>query len=148
MALQKQPLYYVVGLQKLRNPTFKRAAVDDGRITSAAHFDPNIRLPIHLRRDSATDLDETSNDVITGMEVRKVKCLLGRAEEPHSIDDIDYSWSYENLEDDLQLSIGLGKALEQAELHALAGIITDEDYTDLSYDGYYDYSDDEGHGGF
>ncbi|KAF2119997.1 hypothetical protein BDV96DRAFT_641861 [Lophiotrema nucula] len=148
MALQKQPLYYVVGLQRLRNSTFRRAAANEGRITSATPVDPKIRLPLHLRRDSAMDLDEASNDIITGISMRKVKCNIGPPEEPHSLDDVDYVWSYESLEDDLQLSIGLGKALEQAELHALADIIPGEDFSDASYDGYYDISDDEGLGGF
>jgi hypothetical protein len=144
LALREQPLYYVVGLQKLRNPTFKRAVVREGSLAEAKS---DIRFPMHVRRDSAMDLEDT-NDAIVGVEVRKVRCHVGSADTPHSIEDIDYSWSYHKLDadDGLQLSIGLGKALEAAEMRALAGIVSDDDFTDHSYE-YYE-SDDEGQAGF
>ncbi|KAF2247239.1 hypothetical protein BU26DRAFT_403778, partial [Trematosphaeria pertusa] len=129
MALRDQPLYYVTGIQKLKNPSFKRAVVREGSIAEApASSDTKLRLPTHVRRDSTMDLEETSNDAIFGAELRKVRCRVGAPEEPHAIEDIDYSWTYHKLDglDDLQLAIGLGKVLQAAELRALAGIVHDE----------------------
>ncbi|KAF2259319.1 hypothetical protein CC78DRAFT_571942 [Lojkania enalia] len=146
MAQRRQPLYYVVGLQKLKNPTFKRAIVKEGSIAEA-DANPKIRFSMHVRRDSAMDLEEEENgsDAVLGIEVRKVKCWLGRTEEPHSLDDIDYSWSYRMLDGEVQMCTGLGKALGQEEMRVLAGIAAEED-TDTSYESYYDISEDEDEG--
>ncbi|KAF2194818.1 hypothetical protein K469DRAFT_686772 [Zopfia rhizophila CBS 207.26] len=154
MGLRNQPLYYIVGLQQLKNPTFKRAVVNEGpagaSVTEATQgADPKIRLPMHVRRDSAMDLDECGGgtDGIFGLEVRKVVCHVGRKDEPHSLGDIGLEWTYHELDsEDLQLSIGLGKALDAVELRTLAGIVSDDDFSDASYVS--DYSDEEGQAGF
>lgn len=146
MSAENKPLYYVVGIQKLNNPTFKRAVVKEGSVAEAPSAgDPKIHLP---RQDSATDLKEKNKDAVFGIDVRKVSCRVGSADEPHNLEDIDYSWSYHKLggPEELQLSIGLGKPLEANELRALAGIVSDDDFTDQSYES--DYSDDEGQAGF
>lgn len=143
-----QPLYYVVGIQKLKNPVYKRVAVQDGSITEAS-AGSKLRMPTHPRRDSGADIEGSTNnnDSVLAVELRKVKCHVGAADEPHSLEDIGYSWNYLNLEGDLQLSIGLGKAVTSAELQALAGIISGEDFTDRSYENSTD-DEDGGVGGF
>ncbi|ORY16412.1 hypothetical protein BCR34DRAFT_450678, partial [Clohesyomyces aquaticus] len=125
--MQNRPLYYVVGVQQLKNPTFKRAVIREGSVAEASS-DSKIRIPMHVRRDSAMDFDAPTNDGVYGLEVRKVKCRVGSRTEPHSLDDIGLSWSYHMLdaEQDLQLSIGLGYALSAAELRGLAGIVSDD----------------------
>lgn len=147
LALRNEPLYYVVGVQKLKNPTFKHATVREGSIAEVRP-DNKIRLPMHTRRDSSMDLQEGNTEAVLGLELRKVRCHVGSPEEPHALEDIGYSWTYHTLDSDpdLQLSIGLGKMLEAAELRSLTGIVSDEDFTDESHDDYSD--DDEGHGGF
>lgn len=150
-ARHNQPLYFVTGIQKLKNPTFRKTVVKEGSIAEApAAPDTKLRLPIHARRDSALDLEEqTSNDAVFGVELRKVRCRLGAPEEPHALEDIGYSWSYHKLDgrDDLQLAIGYGDVLRAPELRALAGIVSDEDFTDDSYDSD-DYDDEAGLAGF
>lgn len=149
MALHRRPLYYVTGIQKLKNPSFKRAVVKEGNIAELpASPDTKLRLPLHTRRDSALELEEAATDAVFGVELRKVKCLVGLRSAPHDLDDIDYEWTYHMLdgEDDVQLAIGLGKALDAAELRALAGIVSFEDFTDDSCDS--DSFDDEGLAGF
>jgi hypothetical protein len=151
-ALQHQSLYYVTGIQKLHNPSFRRAAVREGSVAEA--LGREIRLPMHVRRvDSAANItnsksmDEVTNDCVFAVELLRVRCRVGAASAPHEIDDVDYVWSYHRLDDeDLQLEIGLGKSLEASELRALAGIVDDEDYTDGSWD--YRSDDDDGFGGF
>lgn len=147
MALRNQPLYYVVGIQKLKNPTFKRAVVKEGEVNE--RLSSKVRLPMHVRRDSGMALQEdSSTDVVFGIEVRKVKASVGSADEPHVLEDIDYSWTYHMLdvEKELQLSIGLGEPLEAAELRVLAGIVSHEDFTDESYNS--DESEGDGLAGF
>jgi len=152
-ALQRQPLYYVTGIQTLKNPSFQRVGSEHARIAEAPAS--QIRLPMHVRRvDSAFGLDNTRNaddksdESIFAVELLKVRCRVGAASEPHSVEDIDYEWSYHPLEDGhLQLSIGLGKALSATELRALAGMADEEDFTDKSWDSQSE-DEDDGIGGF
>ena len=144
-AIRHQPLYYVVGLRKLQNPIIKRANVENG---SLAESNAKTPMPIHTRHDSATDVT-ASTDAVFGLEVQKVCCHVGSPSEPHSLSDIGYYWSYHTLDADheQQLSIGLGKPLQAAELRAMAGIVSDEDFTDESHDEW-DSDDEYGHAGF
>lgn len=109
---------------------------------------------MHVRRvDSAFGLDHTRivddkvDDNIFAVELMKVRCRVGPASEPHSVEDIEYEWSYHSLDDDLQLSIGLGKVLEADELREMAGMASDEEFTDESW-GSQDEDDEDGIGGF
>jgi hypothetical protein len=157
MAKRDRPLYYVTGLQKLKNPTFKRGVLKEGSFAEAKDDDPKLRmqmrLPLHTRRDSAMDVKDNSTDTVSGVEIRKVKCHVGSPAEPHLVDDIDYVWTYHKLDTEgvEQLSIGLGKTLSAAELHALAGIVEEEeDFTDESYgeESNSDEEEEEGLAGF
>jgi hypothetical protein len=96
-ALQK-PFFFVTGIQELQN-------------AKATRHDQTTSRPgglSHSRRDSAMDTTATSSSGIYGIEVREVRCKVGRAEEPHSISDVGYVWSYYAVADDLQLAVGLG----------------------------------------
>jgi len=147
MALRNQPLYFIVGLQELKNASFKHAAVNDGPSGLSAADAPvgsQTALPIHARRDSSMDVTDTATSGIFGLEIRKVQCRIGRPDEPHSVEDINFTWNYLKVnaarwEEELQLSIGLGRALKPAELRRLAGV----DDEDLASDESYDYSDSE-----
>lgn len=148
MARQKQTLYYVTGVQMLKSPTLKKAVVREGAIAEVpVSPDAKLELPMHVRRDSASDVQETKDDAVFAVVMRKVRCHLGTPEEPHSIEDIGYDWTYDKLDgqDNLQLAIGLGKVLDAAELRALAGILS-KDSSDISSNS--DSSDDEGVAGF
>lgn len=144
-AMQRQPLYFVTGIQKLKNASYRQPA-REGSTTEATG--PEIRLPMHPRRDSA-ELESEDEDVkesIFAVELMKVACRAGAKDEPHTLEDIDYAWTYHALnEPDMQLSIGLGKALQAKELRALAGIVVDEDFEQGRYDHYFN---DEGLAGF
>ena len=77
-----------------------------------------------------------------------MRCRVGLASDPHSIDDVDFVWSYHSLGDDTQLCVGLGAALNVAELRALAGLESDEVSLNSSLSLDSEYSDeDEGFGG-
>jgi hypothetical protein len=150
-APQHQNLYYVTGIQKLHNLSFRRASVKEGNVAEASGGE--IRLPMHVRRvDSAANIteakgiDEVANGSVFAVELCKVRCRIGDASAPHEIDDVDYTWSYHRLDDgDLQLAIGMGKSLEASEFRLLAGMEDEEDLT-----GSWDYRsrDDDGLGGF
>lgn len=149
MAYQNKPVYFVTGVQTLKNPSFKRAVVEHGLVAEAKAS--QYRLPVR-RVDSASSLDngsdkDTDNSILA-VELLKVKCRVGASSEPHCVEDLDYTWSYHSLdEEDTQLSIGLGKPLQATELRALAGITSDEDYTEASWSSSYSDSED-GIGGF
>ncbi|CAO2652376.1 Nn.00g006590.m01.CDS01 [Neocucurbitaria sp. VM-36] len=154
MAYQNNPVYFVTGVQTLKNPSFKRAVVEHGLIAEAKT--PQFRLPVR-RVDSASSLDNSNSatetdESILAVELLKVKCRVGPSSEPHSVADLDYSWSYHTLEgddEDLQLSIGLGKALQATELRALAGISNEEEGYSEEGSWSSSYSDSEdGIGGF
>jgi hypothetical protein len=144
MARRQQPLYYVVGLQSLKNPTLARAVVNDR--DEIQPTDPTkVELPVPSRRDSAMDVTESNTDGVFGLVVRKVKCHVGPRDEPHSVEDIDLQWSYHSIDDaeELQLSIGLGEALGQRELSSLAGLVDEYDFEEEGSDVSY-FSDDDG----
>jgi hypothetical protein len=104
---------------------------------------------MHVRRDSAEleSEEEDAKESVFAIELMKVACRAGTKDEPHTLEDIDYAWTYHTLDEpDMQLSIGLGKALQAKELRALAGIVIDEDFEEQ---GHYDhYFHDEGLAGF
>lgn len=144
-ALQHQPLYFVTGIQKLRNASYRRSPAKEG---SAEATGRQIWLPMHVRRDSAEleSEEEDAKESVFAVELMKVACRAGAKDEPHSLEDIDYAWTYHTLDEpDMQLSIGLGKALQAKELRALAGIVIEEDLEKAHYDHYFD---DEGLAGF
>ena len=145
--LQRQPLYFVTGIQKLKNVSYCRTYTKDG--SAAESTGHQIRLPMPQRRDSAEleSEEEDAKESVFAVELVKVACRAGAMEEPHSIEDIDYTWTYQTLEEpDMQLSIGFGKALQAKELRALAGIVIDEDFEAQGH--YTHYFDDEGLSGF
>ncbi|KAH7401226.1 hypothetical protein BKA66DRAFT_449999 [Pyrenochaeta sp. MPI-SDFR-AT-0127] len=149
MAYQNRPVYFVTGVQTLKNPSFKRAIVEHGVVAEAKAS--QYRLPVR-RVDSASSLDngndKDTDESILAVELLKVKCRIGASSEPHCVEDLNYTWSYHSLqEEDTQLSIGLGKPLQAMELRALAGIAPEEEYTDASYSSSYSDSED-GIGGF
>jgi hypothetical protein len=146
-ALQRQPLYFVTGIQKLKNPSYRRTLTKEGLTTEATGH--QIRLRMHGRRDSAEleSEDEDLKESVFAVELMKVACRAGAKDEPHTLEDIDYAWTYHTLEEpDMQLSIGLGKALQAKELRALAGIVIDEDFEEQGDNDH--YFEDEGLAGF
>jgi hypothetical protein len=146
-------LYYVAGIQTLKNPSFMLGDVSEETLASAPAR--QIRLPMHVKRvDSAFGLPlegakSTIDETIFAVELWKVRCRVGLADEPHGLGDIDYAWSYYKLEDsEMQLSIGLGKALRAEEMMALAGMDMERE-DEMSWDPRSDHNDgDEGIGGF
>jgi len=148
MAHQNKPVYFVTGVQKLNKPSFKRAVVEHGVVAEATS--PPFRLPVR-RVDSASSFDiaddKESDDKVLAVELLKVKCRVGEPSEPHCVADLEYNWSYHELDGELQLAIGLGKPLEAGELRTLAGSLGEEMYEGASYDGY-DESSEDGMGGF
>ncbi|KAF3043926.1 hypothetical protein E8E11_005786 [Didymella keratinophila] len=144
-ALQHQPLYFVTGIQKLKNASYRRSSAREGSTEATGR---QIRLPMHVRRDSAEleSEEEDAKESVLAVELMKVACHAGARDEPHSLEDIDYAWTYHALDEpDMQLSIGLGKVLQAKELRALAGIVIEEDLEK----GHYDHDfDDEGLAGF
>ncbi|KAL1644315.1 hypothetical protein SLS61_008822 [Didymella pomorum] len=144
-ALRHQSLYFVTGIQKLRNASFRRSTARDGSNQATGR---QIRLPMHVRRDSAEleSEEEDAQESVFAVELMKVACRAGARDEPHTLEDIDYAWTYHALDEpDMQLSIGLGNVLQAKELRALAGIVIEEDLEKGHYDHYFD---DEGLAGF
>ena len=94
---------------------------------------------------ASAGVDTRAGDL--AVELMKVTCLVGAKDEPHTLEDIGYVWTHHTVDNsDLQLSIGLGKALQPKELRALAGIVIDED---LQKEGVFNqYCEDEGLAGF
>jgi hypothetical protein len=138
-AAHKQPLYFVVGIQQLKNATYRSAVIEQGPlgISVAEAPESELSLPIHVRRDSTMDISDSSATGVFGFEVRKVQCRLGRADEPHLLEDLDLSWNYHrSSEDDSQLSVGMSKELQAEELRNLVAAM--EDSSDS-----YDASDSE-----
>jgi hypothetical protein len=146
MACEKTPVYFVTGIQTLKKPSFKTAFVEHGVITEAAA--PSF--PMSVRRvDSALQVASSAqngteaDDSVLAVQLLKVKCRVGPKSEPHCVSDLDYRWSYHSLDDDLQLSIGLGKALQQDDMRILAGMQgTQKDQEGSCSSSTYSSSDD------
>lgn len=155
MTSLNKPVYFVTGLQTLQESVSKRAVVEDGLVAEAKT--QQFRLPVR-RVDSANSLDGKSkhpSGSIVAVELLKVKCIVGPSSVPHTLQDLDYQWSYHSLDDedeDVQLSVGLGKPLRADELRSLAGIADEEEEEEEEERGrrwvsYYSESED-GIGGF
>jgi hypothetical protein len=147
MARQNNPVYFVTGIQTLRNPEFKPATVQDGHVTEKT-YKP---LPVR-RRDSfsplpspSTSESQTETDVVLAVRLLKLKVRVGAVDEPHCIADLDYAWDYQLLDEGEQLSIGLGRVLGEAELRGLAGM---DERVERSYNETEVDDDDAGLGGF
>jgi hypothetical protein len=99
------------------------------------------------RPDSAVDLDADikADQSISALQLLPVRCRIGFSSEPHTVDDVEYSWTYHKLNDKgLQLSIGLGKAVNKL------GEEEKEAVSENGPDMYWDYGsyEEEGLGGF
>lgn len=99
------------------------------------------------RPDSAVDLDADikADPPISALELLPVRCRIGSPSEPHTVEDVEYSWTYHKLTDEgLQLSIGLGKAVSKL------GEEEKESRSENGLDLYWSYGSDEeeGLGGF
>ncbi|KAJ4360255.1 uncharacterized protein N0V89_000815 [Didymosphaeria variabile] len=81
-ALRRQPLYYVTAIQTLSNPRFT-----DDYPGSATPPRPQIR-----RQDSGISLNEQDDNVILGLELRKVYCRVASPEEPQRPSDVGYAY--------------------------------------------------------
>ncbi|KAH6872209.1 hypothetical protein BKA58DRAFT_140862 [Alternaria rosae] len=153
LSQQNKPIYFVTGLQTSKSPSHKRATVSHEPITEATET-PQTQVQLPFRRvDSASNMTSSGEEVsVVAVEILKVKCRIGAVNEPHCISDVDYVWSYHALEgedEDLQLSIGLGKAVEEHEWKALTGRKEEQEEKDADRNWSYDYEDsDDGLGGF
>ncbi|KAI4942556.1 hypothetical protein J4E91_009949 [Alternaria rosae] len=153
LSQQNKPIYFVTGLQTSKSPSQKRATVSHEPITEATET-PQTQVQLPFRRvDSASNMTSSGEEVsVVAVEILKVKCRIGAVNEPHCISDVDYVWSYHALEgedEDLQLSIGLGKAVEEHEWKALTGRKEEQEEKDANRNWSYDYEDsDDGLGGF
>lgn len=70
------------------------------------------------------DMEEAVAPNTYGLEIREVQCRIARPDEPHSIEDINWKWTYHPLPsndayDHLQLEIGLGGSVNLEELRML-----------------------------
>ncbi|KAL1800969.1 hypothetical protein ACET3X_001311 [Alternaria dauci] len=160
MTQQNKPVYFVTGLQTSKASCHKHAAVSDEPVTEAAST-PQPQLPLPFRRvDSASNMNSPSSptesepaETVLAIQLQKVRCRVGAINEPHCVSDVDYIWSYHLIDDDevddLQLSIGLGKAIEEREWKALAGVSQKREERGANHDWSYDYEEsDDGIGGF
>ncbi len=157
MSQQNKPLYFVTGLQVSSSSNHKRAAVEQESIAEDATTPQPQLHPPFRRVDSASNVASPGESCleegsILAVQLRKVKCRIGAVDEPHCISDVDYVWSYHLLDDedeDVQLSIGLGKMLDQHEWRDLAGITEKQEEGDADHNWAYDYEDsDDGLSGF
>lgn len=126
----ERPLYFVTGVQELRNASVIPASPEASTVANAGQ---TTKLPTHVRRDSGMDATQSAAEEIFGIEVRKVRARLGRPDEPHQLEDIDYQWSYISLEDDVQLSIGLGEVLSFREPSESEAYDSDDSDEEMGY---------------
>jgi hypothetical protein len=151
--LRHQSLYYVTGIRILKKSSLKGAVGEKEFIAEVPGS--QIPMPMHVRRvdsvsnlDNNSDIKEMPDEIVFAVELLKVKCRVGSASEPHDMEDINYNWTYHSLDDqDLQLSTGLGNALDAAELRVPAGIVNEEKFDDAGWNSQFE-DDDEGLGGF
>ncbi|KAI4697029.1 uncharacterized protein J4E84_000154 [Alternaria hordeiaustralica] len=154
LSQQNKPIYFVTGLQTSKSPSHKRATVSHEPITEARETPQAQAVQLPFRRvDSASNMTSPGEEgSVVAVELLKVKCRIGAVNEPHCISDVDYVWSYHALEgedEDLQLSIGLGKAVEEREWKVLTGSKEERVERDADHNWSYDYEDsDDGLGGF
>ena len=69
---------------------------------------------------------------------------MGRPCEPHSVDDVEFEWSYHALDEDVQLAIGLGRALRADDVQT----VSLDDGEEESEESWEDSGDEDGLGGF
>jgi len=154
LSQQNKPIYFVTGIQTSKSRSHKRATVSQEPITEATETPQTQQVQLPFRRiDSASNMASPGEEgSVVAVELLKVKCRIGAVNEPHCISDVDYVWSYHALEgedEDLQLSIGLGKPVEEREWKELTGSKEERVERDANHNWSYDYEDsDDGLGGF
>lgn len=132
LAKDEKPFYIVMGVTEFKNAVFKRAVLQDGGVSSRLKEQPiekGAKVPRAVRRNSTLGLGtETHLSGVFGMDVRRVKARISRAQEPHSIEDLDLNWLYYDLPGSpgSQLMIGLGNSLKAEELRLMLDL-SDED---------------------
>lgn len=140
-ALNRQPLYYVAGVQTSKSP-------------QQQHSEPTPRVRRVDSVDSFEPLNKTGplEESVSAVELWKVKARVGAPSAPHDLEDIDFDWTYHVLGqegEDGQLAIGLGKALGRREVRGLLGVV--DEFAESESEGSWseEFEDGEdGIGGF
>jgi len=133
LAARKRPFYWVAGIKELRNAKFKHAQPSESGLVEMP-IEPTTRVPMVVRRDSTMGEVEAQNSGVFGMDIRKVQARIGSPEEPHSLEDLDWSWNYFDIPGDGQLMIGLGEPVSGDELRQMAHWMERDAGSETSYD--------------
>jgi len=132
LAKDEKPFYIVLGVTEFKNAVFKRAVLQDGGVSNRLREQPiekGAKVPRVVRCDSTLGLGtEAHLSGVFGMDIRRVKARISRRQEPHSVDDLKWTWTYYNLPGSpgLQLMVGLGDSLKAEELRLMLDL-SDED---------------------
>jgi hypothetical protein len=124
-----KPLYIVLGITELKNATFKRAKLHDGGASSRLNETPiehDARVPKSLRGRGRSNSNllgtEPTISGVFGVDIRRVTARVTTPAEPHTLDDLQYRWSYYDVPGGShkeQLMVGLGEQLKANELRLM-----------------------------
>ena len=135
MALHRKSFYLVVGLQELKNAKFQRVILKEG--SGGGHITVPLettgQLPIEANMKISGKgfgkADATVSGVF-GIEVRRVKCKVGKIGEPGITGEISWVFSHEKTkgakEEKIErISVHLGEAADLEELQQLL-VVSDD----------------------
>ncbi|KAH7066656.1 hypothetical protein BKA63DRAFT_370020, partial [Paraphoma chrysanthemicola] len=113
-AQQNTQLYYVTAVQTSALPS----PAKDSTRTHVRRVDSASSLPVDDKTTTTT-----SDDSVCAVQLLKVRARVGSPSAPHSVDDVEYEWSYHVLDgdEDVQLAIGLGRAVREEDVRRVAG---------------------------
>jgi hypothetical protein len=133
MVLNKAPCYFVIGLQKLHNATFKRAILKSGGGDGyvSVPLETTAQIPLHIEGGIAGDKFGNSGATVNGIfgiQVQKLQSKIAPSGEPQLKSDVSWHWSYQRVkgtqkEEDKVLYIDL----EDVELEELLDLLKQDE---------------------
>jgi hypothetical protein len=139
MVLNKSPCYFVIGIQKLHNATFRRAILKSGggSAYTTVPLEATAQIPLHIKGEVAGDRFGTSGAMVTGVfgiQVQKLQSKIVPSGKLGLENDVSWHWSYQRIkgaqqEEEKELHVKL-EDVELSELRELLQQDGEEDDDD------------------
>lgn len=137
MALYRKDFYFVVGLQELKNARFQRVVLREGdgsgHITLPLEHTGQLPIEAGVKvSGKGFGMADVIVNGIFGIEVRRVKCKVGKVGDPVVTEQISWVFAHEKTkgsreEERERVYVELGDSIDLEELERLCGLYEAEE---------------------